>query len=86
MWVGHQFWGVGLLQVYGAVALGILIGHLWWGKKHIPGQGKVIVQVSDTKILYKCAECNSTVNIDPYPQNYCSCCGVVLDTSITEGD
>lgn len=37
--VGHYFWRWYLLVAFIALLVGILWGHLWWGKKRIPGQG-----------------------------------------------
>lgn len=38
--IGHYFWSWGLLMAFGVLLLGILWGHLWFGSKYIPDQGK----------------------------------------------
>ncbi len=36
--VGHYYWGWMLLIGFVVLLIGILWGHLWWGKVYIPNQ------------------------------------------------
>ena len=38
VWMGHNLDWMEVLKVMGIFTLGFIFGHLFWGKKYIPGQ------------------------------------------------